>query len=274
MIDYSKITDEEIAKRTAAMPIGLKTVYESDNFGFELMKLANDKYFDENEANALQMLTGLYLMGFMNEQEFRDEIANELYVEPTESNEMVAKIKSLIAGNTPAIAKPVFAASSSIPKPVSPTSNPTPTPQTIRTIPTPIISPSIPTIPAKPASNIPPTSTPNKAPAPFMIHTAETPKPLSSTQSFIPPKNDLLKPTFGESANTSAEPIKVKIDFNGGSEKPKIVNYTASEVAPPKPKNPSVYPTIPIPTSRTSNLPSISPDIHPENVIDLKDLPK
>ena len=96
MVDYSIITEEEITKRTGVMPAPMKAVYESDSFGFELLKIANDSFFDENEAIELQMLVGLYMMGFMKEQDLSDQISEDLYLEPEESDKMVEKIRDLI----------------------------------------------------------------------------------------------------------------------------------------------------------------------------------
>ncbi len=88
-----------------------------------------------------------------------------------------------------------------------------------------------------------------------MLLPKTTPNPPSLDTQHL----SIPKPVFKEPpVSKSPEPAKIKIEFYGGAEKPTAAS-TPSTPTYNEPKTKSV---------------AISPDIHPENVIDLKDLPQ
>lgn len=284
-MDYSKITQEELTKRLQSLSDADKAFLASEDISNILEDIANAYDFDGEETEILKQLIALVILKIIPKGELKKELKDSLILEDQIVDFVVDAVQKSVfsileEGVLPqAPLAPAFATAfdSSIPKQnayVPPSPKPI-APQA----PTPVIAPANNRItPIKEASA--PTSfkpdgnkiasTPEPAPAPFIIHERSEVKPTAAPmQSFGTSKQTFIKPQFIPVGSTP--PATARVQFGGqviGARKdtaPKIVDYAIPKAQPqaPKPQPVNLKP-----------LAKKADNVNLENVIDLKDLPK
>jgi hypothetical protein len=282
------LTSEEAEKLYEQLTPPVIEALESEKTSSIVEDIGSRNHLDRERLDVVRYLTASVLLGTLQPGELVSEITSKAKVDgrvaTSVSDELHKKILAPLAGDLSKIhgyhieglPQPAKSAASDQPPPTD-TSNPT-------------ASPPVPSPQGDPSHSSRPESKPPEpeAQAPLIIHDHPSSDRIGADRGDA---NDgsLVRPTFYTPANTSANappPPRARLEIGGeaaqsgpptmrvGKEQAKIVHYTAPE-APQDPFSPAPQEASDLKASEGKPVPGQGQkDVSPDNVVDLKDLPK
>lgn len=304
MINLDSITLENINQRLESMDPKIREVMESELFTDRVSEISNFYNFDltDRENLAFHKLVAVTILGFIQPTELPEAILTFIETDKETAEEATNEVKKVIAPlvpslKTPEQIRPVVEAATTDQQPTQqPQNAPAPLPPTTEA-PTEVpirpdssgpIKPK-PVEPIEPKPNIEPAQQPpqaqqkpeqekqqphlTKAPkpdqsaAPFVIHEDVEVKPTTeqNVEEQNPTRPIFYKPSFSQENKPESSPTKVKVDL--GNEE------SLNPQAAPKRKDYTIH-TPKAQSEEEVNGPVSSSEVHPENIVDLKDLPR
>jgi len=248
-MNYPLLTPDQIESRFLLLSSKLQEAALSENISAFLARLTDENKLNEEDNLSLQRLVGLIILGFMPAEALGQELRTSLGLDEKITDSIAGKINQEILKSLEVDLKALYQKLKETEEEGSADAEP-PSPLTeVAAMPMPLEQ-----------------KTPE---APRLIREEEKLQPIIGEKYYSPLKPSFYKPE--EAGTPENQPPAVKLEFNLGqtkeklTETPKVVNY--SELKTPLPADaPLIAREVP-PEPQP-------PKVQPENIINLKDLPK